>query len=63
MSRCQPAHGKRLTLAPQPFFDPGRMLRVYSQDRRFALVTEANDQGRIITLRGGRLPDSLLEGC
>jgi len=40
------------------------VLTVYSPDRKFALVMEANDQGRIITLRGGRLPEvGWLEGC
>lgn len=63
-ARALQVYGKRLRSAPHPYFDRGRVLTVYSPDRRFALVMEANDQGRIITLRGGRLPDvAWLEGC
>lgn len=64
VEHAQQAYGKRLTLAPHPYFDKGHTLTVYSPDKRFALVMEANDQGRIITLRGGRLPEvGWLEGC
>jgi hypothetical protein len=64
LERAQQAYGKRLASAPHPYFDQGRMLTVYSPDRRFALVMETNDAGRIITLRGGRLPEvGWLEGC
>jgi hypothetical protein len=64
LARAQQAYGKRLADAPHPYFDKGHVLTVYSPDRRFALVMESNDQGRIITLRGGRLPEvSWLEGC
>lgn len=64
VAQAQLAYGKRLTVAPHPYFDRGRTLLVYSPDRRFALVMEANDKGRIITLRGGRLPEvAWLEGC
>ena len=64
LARAQQAYGKRLASAPHPYFDQGRMLTVYSPDRRFALVMETNDAGRIITLRGGRLPDvGWLEAC
>ena len=64
LARAQQAYGKRLVSAPHPYFDQGRMLSVYSPDRRFALVMETNDAGRIITLRGGRLPEvGWLEGC
>ena len=64
LARAQRAYGKRLASAPHPYFDQGRMLTVYSPDRRFALVMETNDAGRIITLRGGRLPDvGWLEAC
>lgn len=63
-ARAAQVYGKRLTSAPHPYFDHGRVLTVYSPDRKFALVMEANDQGRIITLRGGRLPEvGWLEGC
>lgn len=58
------AYGKRLTTTPHPYFAQGKVLTVYSPDRKFALVMESNDQGRIITLRGGRLPEvAWLEGC
>ena len=64
LARAQQADGKRLVSAPHPYFDQGRMRSVYSPDRRFALVMETNDAGRIITLRGGRLPEiGWLEGC
>jgi hypothetical protein len=64
LARAQQAYGKRLASSPHPYFDQGRMLTVYSPDRRFALVMETNDAGRIITLRGGRLPEvAWLEGC
>jgi len=64
VARAEKAYGKRLNSAPHPYFAQGRVLTVYSPDRRFALVMEANDQGRIITLRGGRLPEvGWLEGC
>ncbi len=64
LAQARRAYGKRLTVAPHPYFDRGHTLLVYSADRRFALVMEANDQGRIITLRGGRLPEvAWLEGC
>jgi hypothetical protein len=64
LARAQQAYGQRLVSAPHPYFDQGRMLTVHSPDRRFALVMETNDGGRIITLRGGRLPDvGWLEGC
>jgi hypothetical protein len=57
-------YGKRLSSSPHPYFDHGRVLTVYSPDHKFALVMEANDQGCIITLRGGRLPEvTWLEGC
>jgi hypothetical protein len=62
--RALQVYGKRLNSAPHPYFDRGRVLTVFSPDRKFALVMEANDQGRIITLRGGRLPEvGWLEGC
>jgi len=64
IDRARQAYGKRLSVAAHPYFDKGHMLTVYSPDRRFALVMESNDAGRIITLRGGRMPDvGWLEGC
>lgn len=64
LQRAQQVYGRRLTLAPHPYFDKGRLASVVSPDRRFALVMESNDGGRIITLRSGRLPDvGWLEGC
>ena len=64
LDRARQAYGKRLSVAPHPYFDNGHTLTVDSPDRRFALVMESNDSGRIITLRGGRLPDvGWLEGC
>lgn len=64
LAQAQKAYGKRLNTAPHPYFAQGKVLTVYSPDRKFALVMESNDQGRIITLRGGRLPEvGWLEGC
>lgn len=64
LAQAQKAYGKRLSTGAHPYFAQGKVLTVYSPDRKFALVMETNDQGRIITLRGGRLPDvGWLEGC
>ena len=64
VAQVQKAYGKRLNSAPHPYFARGKVLTVYSPDRKHALVMEANDQGRIITPRGGRLPEvGWLEGC
>lgn len=64
LDRARKVYGQRLKSAPHPYFDNGRMLTLYSSDRSHALVMESNDQGRIITLRGGRLPEvTWLEGC
>lgn len=64
IDRARQAYGQRLSVASHPYFDKGHVLTVYSPDRRFALVMESNDAGRIITLRGGRMPDiAWLEGC
>jgi len=64
LARVQQAYGKRLQSAPHPYFDKGQMLTVPAPDRRHALVLESNDQGRIITLRSGRVPEvTWLEGC
>ena len=64
LAQARRAYRKRLMVAPHPYFAQGHTLLVYSPDRRFALVMEANDEGRIITLRGGRLPEvAWLEGC
>ncbi len=64
VAQAQKAYGKRLRTAPHPYFSQGKVLSVFSPDGKFALVMEANDQGRIITLRGGRLPEvGWLEGC
>jgi hypothetical protein len=64
LARAQQLYGARLVLSPHPYFDKGRSAAVYAGDKRHALVMEANDQGRIITLRAGRVPEVLsLEGC
>ena len=57
-------YGKRLNNAPHPYFDKGRMLTLVSSNRQHALVMESNDPDRIITIRGGRVPEvTWLEGC
>ena len=43
LGRARQAYGKRLSVAPHPYFDNGHTLTVYSPDRRFALVMESND--------------------
>lgn len=64
VAQVQKAYGKRLSTTAHPYFAQGKVLTVYSPDRKHALVMETNDQGRIITLRGGRLPEvGWLEGC
>lgn len=64
LARVRQACGQRPVSAWHRYFDQGRMLTVYSPDRRFALVMETNDGDRIITLRGGGLPDvGWLDGC
>ncbi len=64
VAKAQKVYGKRLLVAAHPYFDRGKMLTVWSPDRRFALVMEANDGGRIITMRSGRMPEvGWLEGC
>ena len=45
LGRARQAYGKRLSVAPHPYFDNGHTLTVYSPDRRFALVMESNDSG------------------
>jgi hypothetical protein len=63
-ARARELYGKRLQVSPHPYFERGHRLAVMSADRKHALVMESNDAGRIITLRGGRLPAvESLEGC
>jgi hypothetical protein len=63
-ARARQLYGKRLQVSPHPYFERGHRLSVVSADRKFALVMESDDAGRIITLRGGRLPMvESLEGC
>lgn len=64
LERARKVYGKRLSSTPHPYFDKGRMLTLYSPNRQHALVMESNDQGRIITVRGGHVPEvTWLEGC
>ena len=64
LARAEQAYGKRMSSQPHPYFSHGRVLTVTSPDKRFALVMESNDQGRIVTLRSGSLPEVIgLEGC
>lgn len=64
LARAQQLYGTRLVVSPHPYFDKGKSLAIYSSDKKYALVMEANDEGRIITMRGGQLPQVLsLEGC
>lgn len=64
VQRVRQVYGQRLSVNPHPYFDRGLLLAVYSPDRKFALVMESNDAGRIVTLRGGLVPAvDFLEGC
>ena len=62
--RVRKAYGKRLVSTPHPYFAKGLTMTIYAADKRSALVMESNDEGRIITLRGGRVPEvTWLEAC
>jgi hypothetical protein len=62
--RARELYGKRLIVSPHPYFERGHRLSVVSADGKYALVMESDDAGRIITMRGGRLPMvEALEGC
>lgn len=64
VAKAQRLYGKRLRVTPHLYFAKGLVLSLYSSDRRFALVMEGNDAGRIITLRAGAVPAvERLEGC
>lgn len=64
LAKAEQLYGKRLESSRHPYFDHGRTLAIYAGDRKHALVMETNDQGAIITLRAGRVPEVLaLEGC
>lgn len=64
LARAQQLYGARLVIGPHPYFDKGKSLAIYSSDKKSALVMEANDDGRIITMRGGQVPQVLsLEAC
>lgn len=64
VQKVRQVYGARLSVRPHAYFARGLVLAVYSPDRRFALVMESNDAGRIITLRGGLVAAvELLEGC
>ena len=64
VARVERAYKGRLSSRPHPYFDQGRVFTVTSPDKRHALVLESNDQGRIVTLRSGRLPEvAWLEAC
>ena len=64
VAKVRQVYGARLSVRPHAYFERGLLLAVYSPDRKFALVMESNDAGRIVTLRGGMLPAvEFLEGC
>lgn len=64
VAKARRVYGQRLSVSPHLYFASGLTLAVYSPDRRFALVMESNDAGRIITLRAGAVPAvEHLEGC
>ena len=63
-AQARQMYGKRLVIGAHPYFERGHRLAVYSADRKFALVMESDDSGRIVTLRGGQVPAvEALEGC
>jgi hypothetical protein len=62
--KARKTYGTWLTAVPHVYFERGLRMGLYSPDRRFALIMESNDSGRIITLRAGLVPAvELLEGC
>ncbi len=64
VQKVRQVYGSRLSVRPHDYFARGQVLAVYSPDRQFALVMESNDAGRIVTLRGGKVPTvEFLEGC
>jgi hypothetical protein len=64
VKRVRQIYGQRLNVRAHAYFERGLILAVYSPDRKFALVMESNDAGRIVTLRGGMVPAvEFLEGC
>lgn len=64
VAKVRRVYGQRLSVSPHLYFANGLTLAVYSPDRRFALIMESNDAGRIITLRAGAVPAvEHLEGC
>jgi hypothetical protein len=64
VKRVREIYGARLEVRPHAYFERGLVLSVYSPDRKFALVMESNDAGRLVTLRGGMVPAvESLAGC
>jgi hypothetical protein len=64
VQRVRRLYGDRLSVRAHDYFARGQVLAVYSPDRRYALVMESNDAGRIVTLRGGLVPAvEFLAGC
>lgn len=64
VQKVRQVYGARLSVRPHAYFARGLVLAVYSPDRQFALVMESNDDGRVVTMRGGMLPAvEMLEGC
>lgn len=64
VKRVREIYGARLEVRPHAYFERGLMLSVYSPDRKFALVMESNDAGRLVMLRGGMVPAvESLAGC
>jgi hypothetical protein len=64
VDKVKQLYAKRLTVTPHLYFERGLTMAVYSPDRKYALVMESNDSGRVITVRGGLVPAvENLEGC
>jgi hypothetical protein len=64
VKKAQRAYGERLTTSPRLHFAQSLTMAVYSPNRQLVLVMESNDDGRIITLRGGLLAAvEYLQGC
>ncbi len=62
--KARQVYGSRVTVQPHLYFDKGLRLSVYAPDRKFALIMESNDGGRIIAMRAGAVPAvEQLEGC
>ena len=63
-AQARQLYGARLVSGAPTYFERRHRLAVSSADRKFALVMASDGSGRMVTLRGGRVPAvKALEGC